>query len=61
MRVPAAGLESHECTEVSGVAVVSAGLGADPSCTPGNYTWSSVRSGPNYIYIYSASLLCIAS
>ena len=25
------------------MAVVSAGLGADPSCTPGNYTWGSVN------------------
>ena len=54
-------LESPERTEVSGAAVVSAGLGADPSCTPGDgCTWSSVRSGPNYMCIYSASLLYIA-
>ena len=57
--VPAAGLESPQCTEVLGVAVVSAGLGADPSCTPGDCTWGSARSGPNYMCIYSASLLYI--
>ena len=53
-------LESPERTEVPGVAVVTAGLGAGPSCTPGDCTWGSVRSGPSYMCIYCASLLYIA-